>query len=771
MKLFVTIFFLTFNLAFSQIKTILINESNADYPFYFQFSIKKLNVLPLVKLTNPNNKNDKWDHQLGFNRSGLVNFRIYKGNLFNFNSSDSWIQNFKNTNGLNCSFGSMCFPYKNGKYLYIQQNPNFNSDSFRPIDLSIIDSRNSRIEVRNKPLKCKFPNLSFWVSRINTDSFPIFSISRNLKYLNSEILIKDSLIFMDTMSFVPYTPMICPTGFYESKGIVDIKGSNSGRFVLTEYGHVISIRYIGYNRKYLKYERTFNINEIDPITHKILPAKTLKNFLFSGDGPIVEKLINDSIFEIRRFVFSPLDSLLFQTYWRNGELRQYSMFDRFKLQRQTLAIKYQDSFFWFNPIITQDFSLLWATKRSININTGVVYLHRLKNADDGLKPGNLEQYFDSIVISDVKIYAPESFKRQLLNFAFVNHSIRYKCGEGIVQFLDASYTRKKFIKYDFQLDLLNGQFFKSNTPNCVIKFSKNGKYPFSCKFETADGYVELVEDTVEINLPKFYYFNDKIQVNLLSASVINHKCIQITWNKLDKTENYYVYRNGQLISEISDTFYNDCFSKDINQSYQYELIAIDSCGNFTGKSNVGKTIFLKAKVLHDKNSNDQFVSTLNWNHYENWNNGVDHYLIEDANSDDKISNSLDKSIDTFYRDKQFLEFNVAKKCYRITANDGRGNQSMSNVVCLEMPDIMYIPNAITINGDQLNDGLHITNTGFENITLEIFNRWGELVHKSSENEIKWYPSDHIIPGIYVVKITAFRMGKQSIFRENLTIIK
>ena len=771
MKLFVTILFLTFNLAFGQIKTILINESNADYPFYFQFSNKKLDVLSLVKLTNPNNKNDKWDHQLGFNRNGLVNFRIYKGNLFNFNSTDTWTQNFKNTNGLNSSFGSMCFPYKNGKYLYIQQNPNFISDSFRPIDLSIIDSRNSRIEVRNKTLKCKFPHLSFCVSRINTDSFPIFSISRNLKYLNCELLTKDSLIFMDTMRFVPYTPMICPTGFYESKGIFDIKGSNSGRFVLTEYGHVISIRYIGYNRKYLKFERTFNINEIDPITRKILPTKTLKNFLFSGDAPIVEKLIDDSIFEMRRFVFSPLDSFLFQSFWINGEIRQYSLFDRFKLQKQTLAIKYQDSFFWFNPIITQDYSLLWATKRSIGINTGVVYLHRLKNADDGLKPGNLEQYFDSLVISDAKIYAPESFKRQLLNFAFIKHSIRYQCGEGIVQFSDAAYTRKKFIKYDFQLDLLNGKFFKSNTPNCVVKLSKSGKYPFSCKFETADGYVELVEDTIEISMPKFYYFNDSMKANLLSASVINQQCIQITWNKFDKSEKYDVYRNGKLIKELSDTFYKDYFSSDINQSYQYELVAIDSCGNSTGKSNIGKTILLKAKILQDISSNEQFVSSLTWNQYEKWDSGVDHYLIEDAYSDDKISNTLNKSIDTSYIDKQFLEFNVAKKCYRIAAKDVHGNQSMSNVVCLEMPDIMFIPNAITINGDQLNDALFITNTGFDNITLEIFNRWGEIVYKSSNNEIKWYPPDDIIPGIYVVKITAYRRGKQSIFRENLTILK
>ncbi len=763
---------MTFNLAYGQIKTNLIDEWDANALYYFQYSNKKMSILPLVKLTNPNNKNDKWDQQLGFNRYGLINFRIFKGNLLYNNAIDTWKQNFKNCNGLNGSFGSMCFPYKNGKYFYIQQNPNFLSDSFRPLDLSIIDCKNSSIEIRNKPLKSRVPNLSFCISRLNTDSFHIFSVSRNLQFLNSEILTKDSLIFFDTMRFVPYTPMFCPPGFYEPKGIKDIKISNSGRFALTEFGHEISINYIGYNRKYLKFERTFNINEIDPITHKTLPTKTLKNFLFSGDAPIVDKLIEDSIFEMKKIVFSPLDSFLFQTYWHNGELRQYSMFDNFKLKKQTLAIKYQDTFFWFSPIITQDFSLLWATIRPTGKYKEIVYFHRLKNADDGIKPGNLEQYFDSLEISDGKIFSGDrSFKRQLLNFANVSHSIQYKCGEGIVQFKNASYARKKFIKFDFQLDLMNGQFFRTQTPNCVVKLAKNGKYPFSCKFETADGYVELVEDTVEINLPKFYYFNDQIQVNLLSVSVIHNKCIQVTWNKLDKAENYYVYRNGKLIKEWADTFYKDYFKEDINQSYQYELIAIDSCGNYSGKSNIGKTIFLKVKITNAMNTKDQCVSDLSWNSYEKWTSGVDHYSIESGYSDDNISTSLNKSIDSIYTDKQFLEFNVAKKCYRITANDGIGNQSMSNVVCLEMPDIMYIPNAITMNGDQLNDGLHITNTGFENIVLEIFNRWGELIHKSTDNEIKWYPSDNIIPGIYVVKITASRKGKQSIFTENLTIIK
>lgn len=771
MKLFVTILFLTFNLAYGQIKTILVDEWDANALYYFQYSNKKMSILPLVKLTNPNNKNDKWDQQLGFNRYGLVNFRIYKSNLFYPNSEIPWKQNLNNSYGMGGSFGSMCFPYKNGKYFYIQQNPNFLSDSFRPLDLSIIDCKNSSIEIRNKPLKSRVPNLSFCVSRLNTDSFYIFSVSRNLQFLNSEILTKDSLIFFDTMRFVPYTPMFCPPGFYEPKGINDIKISNSGRFSLTEYGHEISIKYIGYNRKYLKFEQTFNINEIDPVTHKILPTKTLKNFLFSGDAPIVEKLISDSIFQMKKMVFSPLDSLLFQTFWHNGELRQYSMFDNFKLKKQTLAIKYQDTFFWFSPIITQDLSLLWATIRPIGKYGGMVYLHRLRNADDGLKPGNLEQYFDSLEISDGKIFAPKSFKRQLLNFAHVNHNVQYKCGEGIVQFVNASYARKKFIKFDFQLDLLNGQFFRTNTPNCVVKLAKNGKYPFSCKFETSEGYVELVEDTVEINLPQFYYFNDQIQVNLLSASVIHNKCIQVTWNKLDKAENYYVYRNGKLIKELADTFYKDNFKEDINESYQYELIAIDSCGNYSGKSNVARTIFLKANYPQNFKTTDECISNLSWNSYEKWDSGVDHYLIENGYSDDKISNTLFESKDTIYTDKQFLEFNVAKKCYRITAKDGTGIESMSNVVCLEMPEIMFIPTAISLNDDQLNDAFYVTNTGFENISFEVYNRWGQLIHKSTSNEIKWIPSNDIMPGVYAIKITASRKGKLSIFRENLTILK
>ncbi len=770
MKLFVTILCLTFNLAYGQIKTTLINESDENALYYFQYANKKMNIFPLVKLINPKYDYNIRDHILGFNRNGMVNFRIFKSNLFYPNSEIPWKQNLNNSYGMNGSLGSMSFPYKNGKYFYLQQNPFFSKDSFRPIDLSIIDCKSANIEIRNKALKSKVPNLGFWISRINTDSFLKVSIHRNLDFLISEILTKDSMIFFDTMRFVPYTPMFCPPGFYEPKGIMDIKTSNSGRFILTDFIHEISIRYRGYDRKYLKYERTFNINEIDPITHKILPTKTLKNFLVSGDELVVEKLRNDSIFVMDKMVFSPLDSLLFQTFWHNGELRQYSMNENFKLKKQTLTIKYQDTFFWFNPIVTQDFCLLWATIRPTGKTKGVVYFHRLKNADDGLKPGNLEQYFDSLEISDGKILAPKSFKRQLLNFAHVNHSVQYKCGEGIVQFVNASYARKKFNKFDFELDLMNGQFFKSNMPNCTVRLNKNGRYPFFCKFETAEGYVELVEDTVEINLPQFYYFNDTIKVKLLSASVMNNKCIQVTWNRLDQAENYEILRDGKFIAKLSDTIFRDYFKGDIGQSYQYEVIAKDSCGNYSGKSNVARTIFLKANYPRNFKTTDECISNLNWNSYEKWDSGVDHYLLENGYSEDDFS-TLIKTNDTIYVDKQFLEFNVAKKCYRITAKDGTGIESMSNVVCLEMPEIMFIPTAISLNGDQLNDALYVTNTGFENITFEVYNRWGQMIYKTTNNEIKWIPPNDIIPGVYAIKITASRKGKLSIFSENLTILK
>ncbi|MFT4644662.1 MAG: gliding motility-associated-like protein, partial [Planctomycetota bacterium] len=51
---------------------------------------------------------------------------------------------------------------------------------------------------------------------------------------------------------------------------------------------------------------------------------------------------------------------------------------------------------------------------------------------------------------------------------------------------------------------------------------------------------------------------------------------------------------------------------------------------------------------------------------------------------------------------------------------------------------MLLPNAFTPNADNLNDVFKIVNEeDFENISIRIYNRWGEMVFSSIESNLAW----------------------------------
>lgn len=50
---------------------------------------------------------------------------------------------------------------------------------------------------------------------------------------------------------------------------------------------------------------------------------------------------------------------------------------------------------------------------------------------------------------------------------------------------------------------------------------------------------------------------------------------------------------------------------------------------------------------------------------------------------------------------------------------------------------MFIPSAFSPNGDGVNDILYVRGRCLKNFTLQIFNRWGELVFETSDKNIGW----------------------------------
>ncbi|MEO6038585.1 MAG: gliding motility-associated C-terminal domain-containing protein, partial [Saprospiraceae bacterium] len=79
-------------------------------------------------------------------------------------------------------------------------------------------------------------------------------------------------------------------------------------------------------------------------------------------------------------------------------------------------------------------------------------------------------------------------------------------------------------------------------------------------------------------------------------------------------------------------------------------------------------------------------------------------------------------------------------CYAVSALDSVGNESMlSNTICVDNCPEYELPNAFTPNGDDQNDLFTpFPNWRFvEQVEMQIFNRWGNLVFTTTDPAINW----------------------------------
>jgi gliding motility-associated-like protein len=97
--------------------------------------------------------------------------------------------------------------------------------------------------------------------------------------------------------------------------------------------------------------------------------------------------------------------------------------------------------------------------------------------------------------------------------------------------------------------------------------------------------------------------------------------------------------------------------------------------------------------------------------------------------------------------------------YRVTAykNGNTGVSSLSNTVEVIPYMNIYIPNSFTPNGDGLNDTFGAIGEAIGEYTMQVFNRWGQLVFESNNYKNQWdgtYDGAQVPTGTYVYKMKA-----------------
>ena len=251
---------------------------------------------------------------------------------------------------------------------------------------------------------------------------------------------------------------------------------------------------------------------------------------------------------------------------------------------------------------------------------------------------------------------------------------------------------------------------------------------------------------------------------IIHATVVGQNEVFVNWFSVPFSTNYEIYRNNQLIGQLTDTFFLDKQVYTSSNSYTYKIRASDLCGKKTQLSNIASSILLNANF-----NNETKICVLRWNSYLSWNNGVKYYqTIYSNNSNQVINNTKDSS----FTDQAFLRDGYTKKCYKIIAFESNGNfsKSESNEVCIPYETIIWIPSALSVNGDGLNESLKINTFGIKSFTISIFNRWGGKVYESSSLEDEWKPEAEQ-QGIYIYSVRVLTDDNEFITTGTITVLK
>ena len=166
------------------------------------------------------------------------------------------------------------------------------------------------------------------------------------------------------------------------------------------------------------------------------------------------------------------------------------------------------------------------------------------------------------------------------------------------------------------------------------------------------------------------------------------------------------------------------------RSYLYQMSVTDSCLNEVAFSNFGQSIFL------DGSSEDYLINNLVWSPYQNWENGVERYELSTFNNLSPTFQLLidsDTVLNYLHDFTNFLEpLFDGNICYQISAIEnlsslGSSGISTSNIKCLQSEPIIFIPNALDLNGVVNYWKPIIKMIDFSDYKVSIYSRQGELI--------------------------------------------
>ena len=255
---------------------------------------------------------------------------------------------------------------------------------------------------------------------------------------------------------------------------------------------------------------------------------------------------------------------------------------------------------------------------------------------------------------------------------------------------------------------------------------------FGCQSEEFEKIIQI--DRSDVELLRVSTLDDDadkytIEWSGVLDSIFNGQ--HSVWYKKPEASN----TGWQLIAEVQKgRNYLETHEPDPNSSsWEFKIQGSNYCKDIF-ESEVHESIFLQGEFSTANNS-----TSINWNDYSGWLQGIDHYKVFSfengsqsflLHTDQNQSRQLDFNVD----------FDTYSQCYRIRGVELNGNlqYSWSNILCLDYDPVILVPNAFSPgNGDQLNETFEVAGGRIKSFQIQIYNRWGEVLFETDDIRNSW----------------------------------
>jgi len=328
---------------------------------------------------------------------------------------------------------------------------------------------------------------------------------------------------------------------------------------------------------------------------------------------------------------------------------------------------------------------------------------------------------------------------------------------------------QEVINYNIEADAETYTFVNSERGVDEICFQiKAIRYGDSVTSASNDTCVSLA--TASSNLPSHLYIknvsvldNGSVELSYYADNSVYIEAIKYASGSSE--DNISVFDSefiGGNLPEIGS--YTHITSETFNRILSYQIEVEDDCG-FPYRSGIARTIYLQGKADGNK------TNYLTWTGYGNFEATVNEYYIYRQNPDGSFTEigMADPTNVQFSDDVENAESNEnGQICYKVEAKITLRYDdfvpperivplsSFSNIVCINQPARISVPNAFAPEG---------VNNVFKPLTLNIapsfynmivFNRWGGVVFETDDPDAGWdgtYQGRIAQEGVYMYNFT------------------